>query len=46
MKSLQKLDHPVVLMILLTLGVFAVANVLGMGFRALGWNGPASFFHM
>lgn len=46
MKSLAKLDHPVILMLLFTLGVFAFGNILGMGARSLGWNGVASFFHM
>lgn len=45
MKGLARFDHPLVFLIVMTLGVYAVGNLLGVGFRTLGWSGPAAFFH-
>jgi hypothetical protein len=37
-------DHPLLLLLALTLGVFALGGLLYYLFVALGWSGPASIF--
>jgi hypothetical protein len=35
-----KLDHPIVFLFAVTLGVFGLAAVMSWGFASLGWTGP------
>lgn len=39
-KKLEKLDHPVIFAISVTLVVVGTIAVMSWGFNALGWNGP------
>lgn len=38
--ELRKLDHPIVFLLVITLGVVGMMAVLSWGFTALGWSGP------
>lgn len=42
--SLEKLDHPLVFLLTLTIGVFATAAFLSWGLAKLGWTGPLGLF--
>lgn len=38
--DMGKLDHPIVFLFAVTLGVFGLAAVMSWGFASLGWTGP------
>ena len=42
MPKLEKLDQPLVFLILATFGVIAISALMSWGFTALGWTGPLS----
>lgn len=42
LKKLEKLDHPIVFAISVTLVVVGTISVLSWAFSSLGWNGPLS----
>jgi hypothetical protein len=41
---LQKFDHPLMFLFVMTIGVFAMASVISYGLAALGWTGPLGIF--
>lgn len=42
MPELEKLDQPLVFLVIVTMGVIAMMALLSWGFSALGWSGPLS----
>jgi hypothetical protein len=41
-KDLQQFDHPIVFLLVITLGVVGMISVLSWAFTSLGWSGPLS----
>lgn len=42
MASLEKLDQPLVFLLVITMGVIAMMALLSWLFASLGWTGPLS----
>jgi hypothetical protein len=42
--TLEKLDHPLMFLFTISIGVAAVWALLGWGLAALGWTGPLGLF--
>lgn len=40
----KKMDHPIVFLVVMTIGVFATASVLSWGAKSMGWSGIVGFF--
>jgi hypothetical protein len=40
MVDLAKLDHPLVFLLVITLGVIGMTSLLSWGFSSLHWTGP------
>jgi hypothetical protein len=43
-KSLEKLDHPIMFLFTISIGVAAMWAVIGYGLVKLGWTGPLGLF--
>ena len=43
-KFLDSLDHPITFLVLITIGVVAMAAIFVWLFKAAGWPGPAMLF--
>lgn len=41
---MEKLDHPLVFLLVMTIGVFAMASVISYILVMLGWTGPLGIF--
>lgn len=37
-------DHPIVFLLVMTIGVFSVAAILSWAFASMGWTGPLGLF--
>lgn len=42
--KLSELDHPLVFLFVMTLGVFAMAGLISWGLSSIGWTGPLGVF--